>query len=263
MLLTSRRNPLVAQFRRARDGGDPMRFLVEGVRFLEEAEKLDAPLEVVLATERVASSDRGAPLLERLRARGVVVRLASEEVLDAACAAKVASGAAALARRRECQVSDLFPSGEPPFVVAALGLADPGNLGTLIRTADAAGATGFATARDTVSPWNDKALRATAGSIFRLPIAAGAELADLVANAKKTKTKIAATAARGGEDFDAADLRPPILLLLGSEAFGLQDDALRAADLRVRIPLRSGVESLNVAAAGAILCFAAARGARR
>ncbi|HKE00607.1 MAG TPA: RNA methyltransferase [Planctomycetota bacterium] len=257
--ITSRRNPIVAQFRRAHDGGDPGRLVVEGVRLLEEAARARATLEIVLASPRVADSERGAPLLRELRERGVDVRSATEEVVDAATTTRHAAGVAALARRPEVALDALFPAGEPAFVVVAAGIADPGNLGTLVRTADAAGATGFATTPESASPWNDKAVRATAGSVFRIPVAAGVRFSALAEKAKAAGARIAASVAAAGEDYAEADLRPPIVLVLGSEGFGLPDEIRRAADVLVRVPLRDGVESLNVSAAGAVLCFAVAR----
>lgn len=257
--ITSRKNPLVMQFRRAHDGSDPARFVIEGLRFLEEAARSDAEVELVLATPEAAGQERGRAVLESLRKRGVEVRPATAEVLDAACSVRTPAGVAALARRPAASLDSLFPAGAPAFVVVAAGISDPGNLGTLIRTADAAGATGFAATRESVSPWNDKALRATAGSIFRLPVAAGAPFGDLVERARAAGARVVASATGAGESVHAADLRPPIVLVLGSEGFGLADDVRAAADLVVRVPLRHGVESLNVAAAGAVLCFEVAR----
>ena len=261
--ITSRKNPIVMQFRRAHDGADPARFVIEGVRFLEEAIRCDADVELVLATPELASSARARPALDALRKRGVEVRAATEEVLDAACSVRTPAGVAALARRPETRLEALFPADAPAFVVVAAGVSDPGNLGTLVRTADAAGATGFATTRESVSPWNDKALRATAGSVFRLPIAAGARFADVVERARAAGARVVVASAGAGESAHDADLRPPLALVLGSEGFGLPDDVRAAADLLVRVPLRHGVESLNVAAAGAVLCFEVARQAAR
>ncbi len=240
-----------------------MRFVVEGVRFLEEADATGAPVEVVLATARAAETARGGALLERFRARRIDVREASDTVLDAVCGTRAAQGICALVTRQSVPIEALFDGVASPFVVVASGLSDPGNLGTLLRTADAAGATGFVTTRETVSPWNDKALRATAGSVFRLPLAAGVAFSELVARGRAAGARIAAAGGGAGITWHEADLRPPLVLVLGSEGFGLADEVRDAADLRVRIPLAAGVESLNVAAAGAILCFEVARQATR
>jgi TrmH family RNA methyltransferase len=259
-VLTSRRNPLVAEFRRAREGEDADRFLIEGVRVLEEAVKCAAAVDAVLVSERASADPRAAAVLAALRARGADARLATDEVLDAVSGARSPAGIAAIARKRECQLSDLFAKARGGFVVLAAGLADPGNLGTLLRSADGAGAGGFATTRDTVSPWNDKAARASAGSVLRIPIASGQPLAEILAAARKQHFRIVVSDSSAGSDYETADWRPPLLLVLGSEAVGPPKEALAAAAAVVRIPLRNGVESLNVAAAGSILCFAAARG---
>lgn len=259
--VTSRRNPLVARFRAALAGEDRDSFVVEGIRALEEGACAPERLELVVASPRAGHTDRGRALLERLTAAGLDVREATEEVLDACGGTRASQGVAALARRREIPFRDLVataPTGAP-FVVAAVGVGDPGNVGTCLRTADAAGATGFATARDTVSPWNDKAVRATAGSIFRLPIASGVELDALREGARSAGARLVASVSREGVPYGEADLRPPLVLLLGSEGAGVPQPLLEAADLRVTIPIRAGVESLNVAAAAAVLCFEISR----
>lgn len=254
----SRRNPLVQQFRRARDGGEPLRFLAEGVRFVEEAATSSATVETVLITDELATTPRGERLVSLLKTKGAEVRRAAVEVLDAATSTGAPQGVVALVQRAPATLADVF-SAAAPFVVIAAGVSDPGNMGTLLRTASAAGATGFITLEDTVSPWNDKALRSSAGAIFKIALHAGARWSDVLPCAKRTNTRVVATSASGGERFDRCRLTPPIALVLGSEGFGVPEPIQKACDSLVRIPLAHGVESLNVAAAGAILCFEVAR----
>lgn len=257
--LTSRRNPLVAQFRRVRDGLDPDRFVVEGVRLLEEAVRCAAEIEVVLVAESLAAESRGGALVKALQDREMDVRFATDEVLDAVSGARTAPGIAAIARRRPSTPEAILTEGGSGLVVLAAGLADPGNLGTLLRAADAAGADGFLTLPDTVSPWNDKAVRASAGSIFRMRVAELRSLEEGAALARTRAYAIVAAAAAAGEPYDRAELAGRLVLVLGSEGFGIAEAVLRSADRFVHVPLRHGVESLNVAVAGAILCFEAAR----
>jgi TrmH family RNA methyltransferase len=257
--LTSRRNPIVAQFRRVRDGFDPELFVVEGVRFLEEAARCGAPLEVVLVTEELAADRRGGALVKSLQEREIDVRFATEEVLDAASSARTTQGIAAIARRRTAPLVKILTEAKAGLVVLAAGLADPGNLGTLLRAADAAGADGFLTTPETVSPWNDKAARASAGSIFRLPIAVQCTVEETARAARQAGFAVVAAAAKAGEPYVKADLSGKIVLILGSEGFGIAEETLRHSDRFVHIPLHHGVESLNVAVAGAILLFEAAR----
>lgn len=256
--VTSRRNPIVQQFRRARDGADPAHFVVEGVRFIEEAAAARAEMDVVLVSEELANSDRVKPIIEKLQQLGTDVRHAAEPVLDAVSFTETSQGISALARRTSVELKTLFNISNP-FIIVAAGISDPGNLGTLLRTANAAGATGFIALKDSVSPWNDKALRASAGSIFHIPIAANVKFTDMAALARQSRARLVATSAVRGEVYYQFNMKPPIVLILGNEGFGISEEVRLASNAFVKIPLAQGVESLNVAAAGAILCFETAR----
>jgi TrmH family RNA methyltransferase len=158
--------------------------------------------------------------------------------------------------------------------VIADELQDPGNLGTIIRTAEAAGANGLITTRYTVDPFNDKAIRASMGSALRLPVVSGARRSEIVARCRDHKIKIVAsrpTPARGEGVIEEAsraeavkvctdvDMTVPIALMVGREASGISTSSTEEADEVVYIPMSEGVESLNVAAAAAILLYEAAR----
>jgi len=145
-----------------------------------------------------------------------------------------------------------------PLIIIAAGLQDPGNLGTLIRSAEAFGATGFVTLPGTVSPWNQKALRASAGSVFRLPVVAGREDGTFAALAARGIATLAAVAL-GGEHISACDLAQPTALVIGNEGTGIRPDILSRATKRVTIPTPGRVESLNAAIAGSILLYEASR----
>jgi len=140
----------------------------------------------------------------------------------------------------------------------AAGLQDPGNLGTLIRTAEAFAATGLITLPGTVSPWNQKALRASAGSIFRLPVVSAVVAEIFAALASRDVTTLAAVAAEG-ESLTRQDLTRPTALILGNEGAGIPPEILRRATARITIPTPGPVESLNAAIAGSILLYEASR----
>ena len=143
-----------------------------------------------------------------------------------------------------------------PLVVIAAGLQDPGNLGTLVRSAEAFGATGMILLPGTVSLWNGKTLRASSGSAFRLPVIAMAA-EEAFAALRAHGVRLLAAVARDGEA--EADLRGPSALLLGNEAAGLPGEWIAAADARVTIPCPGPVESLNAAVAGSVLLYDAMR----
>lgn len=155
--------------------------------------------------------------------------------------------------------------GAPRLVAAPVHIADPGNTGTVIRLADAMGADAVVFAGDGVDPHNGKAVRASAGSLFHLPIARERDVGAAVAALRAAGLQILATAADGEVDLDAADelLARPTAWLLGNEAHGLDPDLAAAADHRVSIPIRGRAESLNLAGAAAICLHASARAQAR
>ncbi|HEU4386380.1 MAG TPA: RNA methyltransferase [Blastocatellia bacterium] len=266
--ITSRQNPLVKRFRQVRDGAQRHHIFLEGVRLVEEALSAGAHFEIVAYSPELESGGRGVALLEQLRnvpCRGAYV---SKPVMEAIAATEAPQGVIALVSRPHYELDDVMGI-EPQLIVIADELQDPGNLGTIIRTAEAAGATALITTRHTVDPFNIKALRASMGAALRLPVAADIGLPDVVASCQDKGVKLIATqpqkevgltdAAGGVKRYDAVDLTGPVGLLVGREATGASDGALAAADSLLYIPMKPGVESLNVAAATAIVLYEAAR----
>jgi len=144
-----------------------------------------------------------------------------------------------------------------PLILIAVGLQDPGNLGTLVRSAEAFGATGVMTTPGTVSVWNQKAIRASAGSVFRVPVA----MADAAAMEVLEQQGVRLLAAMKDEAtrIEEASLTGPLAFLVGNEGAGLSADWVRMADERVTIPCPGWVESLNAAVAGSLLLYEASR----
>ena len=271
--ITSRQNPLVKRFRRVRAMGERQHVFLEGVRLIEDAIKTGVHFESVAFTAELESSERGAVLLESLRRVQCRGALVSKQVMEAIADTRTPQGVAALVSRPYLGLDDLF-SNSPDLLVIADELQDPGNLGTIIRTAEAAGANGVITTRYTVDPFSDKAIRASMGSALRLPIVTGVIRADIVARCRDHKIKMIASRATTGPPKgvieDAArvekiklcvevDMTVPIALIVGREATGIPESAQSEADEFVHIPMAQGVESFNVAAATAILLYEAAR----
>ena len=271
--ITSRQNPLVKRFRRVRTMGERPHVFLEGVRLIEDAINAGAHFESVAFTAELESSERGAALLDLLR--GVQCRgaLVSKQVMEAIADTRAPQGVAAIVSRPYFELDDLFGDG-PDLLIIADELQDPGNLGSIIRTAEAAGASGLITTRYTVDPFNDKAIRASMGSALRLPVVTGASRADIAARCRDHKIKTIASRASPGptqgviEDAARAervklcadvDMTVPIALIVGREATGIPASVEGEADEFVHIPMAQGVESLNVAAAAAILLYEAAR----
>src|SRR5438105_2317524 len=177
--ITSRQNPLVKRFRQVRAGSERQHIFLEGVRLIEDAVTAGAHFETVAFTPSLEASERGLRLLDELQkvpCRGAHV---PPQVMQAIADTESPQGIAAIVSRPFYELADLFAEG-PTLLVIADGLQDPGNLGTIIRTAEAANANGLRTTRDTVDAFNQKALRASMGSALRLPIVTDVSRADVV-----------------------------------------------------------------------------------
>jgi RNA methyltransferase, TrmH family len=166
-------------------------------------------------------------------------------------------GLVAVCRLPTVSSSDVL-AAEPRLVAVAVETSDPGNAGTLIRLADAMGADALILAGESVDPYNPKCLRASAGSIFGLPVLQAPDTFELIAALRDTGLQVLATTL-GGEPLPAVDLAAPTAWLFGSEAHGLSPEVAAAADTQVSIPMSGSAESLNVAAAAAICLYQSAR----
>ena len=247
--VSSRHHALVRDCRSLARADRNGRVLLDGAHLVLDALRAGATIEAVLVTREALDAD--ADLAAALRASAVPLYEASAGVLDAASPARTPSGVVAIARWVSAEASRLF-SPFPALVVGLVDVQDPGNVGAVIRTADALGATGVAVTGRSADPGGWKALRGSMGSAFRLPVAR-VDLAALLAEATRAKAQVAATVARGGIEPARAALSRPTLLLLGHEGAGLPSDVLRRADTRVTLPMRAGLESLNVSVAAALV----------
>jgi RNA methyltransferase, TrmH family len=154
----------------------------------------------------------------------------------------------------------------PRLVAVLVDVADPGNAGTILRTADAAGADAVVLTGESVDVYNGKSVRASAGSLFHLDVVVGADPYEVLARARATGSTTLATSGRGTSDLDAliddGTLCDPIVWLFGNEAHGLPEQIIETADRSVRVPIYGGAESLNLAAAAAVCLYASARAHR-
>jgi TrmH family RNA methyltransferase len=251
--ITSRQNPLVARFRAAAEG-DAHWMLLDGPHLVDEALAANLAIDVAAFDPgHDAGAHHGLPA--RLGSRAIAV---SARVLDAMSPVRTPSGIVALAARPAPSTKDVW-RGSRPLVVGAVDIQDPGNLGAIVRAAEAGGATAVVTTPGSADPFGWKALRGAMGSAFRLPIARAESIAALVADAKRHGLRVVASVGHGGTALTDAPLTGPALLLVGSEGQGLPADAIAAADDRVSVPMAPPVESLNVAVAAALLVYEARR----
>lgn len=256
--ITSRQNPLIKRAQRIRRGAEPGHMFIDGSRLVEEAVASEIALEALIYTPEWAATERGAAVLERLALEQYRGALVPEQVLRAVCDVETPQGVIALAAQPVFGLEELF-SDERPLVVALDALQDPGNVGTIVRAAEAAGASGVAVSPGTAEPYGPKALRASMGSAFRLPIARRTSVDEAVRAATERGLTVLATAVEGGTHYTDHDWRKPTLVLVGNEGAGLSPDTLALADRIVSIPLAPPVESLNAAVATAVMLFEAVR----
>ncbi|MEP7117481.1 MAG: RNA methyltransferase [Acidobacteriota bacterium] len=254
--ITSRRHPLVMTCREARTGGDEQPMLLDGWHLLVEAQAAGLTVDAIaLGIDPPGAAE--ARIVSELGEAGSQVVTVSADVLQAMSPVRTSSGVVALARRPEGGLTKVF-AGMPALIVVAVDVQDPGNLGALVRAADAAGATGLVAAGTSADPLGWKALRASMGSAFRLPLARIDDVADVIKSARLLDASVIALVARGATPLADVDLRGAVCLLVGGEGPGLSATVVADADLRVSIPMAPNVESLNVAVAGALAVYAAA-----
>ena len=257
-IVRSRANPafqrLQERKRRARKDG---LVLLEGRLLVQEA--IGAGARVVLAafSERAARTGAGRGLLRELIERGAQVRLFSDALLGSLAEVETTQGIVALAEPVRFDAAAAFAG--TPLVLGCCEIQNPGNLGALLRTAEAAGASGAVLSEGCADPYSWKALRGSMGSAFRLPLVRGVALPALVGYLKERGVRVIAADVKAARRYDEVDWRAPAALLLGSEGGGLAESVLRAADERVGVPLQPRVDSLNVGVAAGVLLFEAAR----
>jgi TrmH family RNA methyltransferase len=250
----SARNPRIKRLtrlvKRRDERAEQRALVVEGPVFIAGA--LDAGLDVldVYVDEAAAARPSVTALVERLAEETPVWSLPAG-VLDRVGDVTTSQGVLAVVAQRETA----WPvPAEEPFVLVLADLQIPGNVGTLIRAASAAGA-GAVVVAGGVDPTNPKVVRSSAGALFGIDVVTAASPAEAIDRLRADGYRIATTVVDGGESYDAADLATPLAVVLGSEAHGVDDATRAAADLLVTIPMAGPTESLNVAMAGTVVCF--------
>ena len=255
--ITSPQNALLKELRRAFHRSEPTPdgfAAVEGVRLIEEAIRSGLPLRSVVFSE--SGLVRAERLLPQIKAQVETLRV-PDDVFRGVVETDSPQGVAALVGFRESSLPDLLEPGVPLLVIPH-GLQDPGNLGTIIRSAEAFGATGLIMTEGTVSHYNQKAIRASAGSVFRLPCAAS-KFEDMLLPLRQKGVRLFGTSSRKGRPAAEADFRGALALVIGNEGAGLPSKVLDSLDELVTVPHQPRVESLNAGIASSILLYEAAR----
>ncbi|MBE9136123.1 RNA methyltransferase [Nodosilinea sp. LEGE 07088] len=255
-MLTSLQNPLVKSIRKlhqSKGRRSQQQFLLEGTHLIQEALATDYPLTTVCYTPSWAQTH--GDIASALEQRADRVEPVSETVLEAMATTQHPDGVLAVAP----QILLAPDPSEPELGLAVEALQDPGNLGTIIRTAVATGVDGLWLSADSVAPDHPKVLRASAGQWFRLPMAVDHDLGAQLASWQRAGVQLVATSSYATLDYWAIDFTQPTILVLGNEGAGLSERLQGQATLKVRIPMMGGVESLNVGISAALLLYEAQR----
>ncbi|MGD0163001.1 MAG: RNA methyltransferase [Candidatus Sulfotelmatobacter sp.] len=265
--IEGRHNPLIKQLRQAfsrselTESGD---CAIEGLRILEEAIRSGLRFSAVFFRE--SAQDRAERLLPQIGAQ-VDTLLLPDKLFDSLVPSESPQGVAALVRLKEFSPDDVLETERlqvGPIVVLA-GLQDPGNLGTILRSSEAFGSAGVILGEGTVSPFNSKVVRASAGSVFRLPVIHGhgksgaAKLEEVSEKLRANGVRLIATSSHKGTPLDQADLKGAVAIFFGNEGSGLPREVMAKMDESIAIPHTTQVESLNAGVAASIVLYEAAR----
>ena len=268
--VTSRQNGLVKDLRKAFNQAEPTSegyIAVEGVRIIEEAIRSGLRFQAVFFSD--AGSAHAARLLPQI-ASNVEIMLLPDEVFASAVNTESPQGVAALVKLRSHKFDDLLEQGsqgsqnlrsqvkDSQLLLAVAGIQDPGNLGTVIRSAEAFGVRAVLLGEKTVSHFNPKAVRASAGSLFRQPLIR-AKLNESIPLLKQSGVRVLATSSHKGKPLHEANFTGAAMIVVGNEGAGVPPEILSLADELVTIPHSARVESLNAGIAASILLYEAAR----
>lgn len=259
--ITSLANPIIKDIKALSEKKNRERsgtFMAEGLKLVLDALETGWQIETLIYSK----AGKGKPLVEKAAARtvaaGGLVLEVSEKVLSSVTRRDNPQMVVGIFHAQWQPLAEIRP--EPGETWVALDrVRDPGNLGTIIRTADAAGASGVILVGETTDPFSLETVRATMGSVFSMPVAR-ASVADFIKWQKGSGTSMVATHLKGAIDYRTADYKSrPVVILMGNEQSGLPDELADAAGTRVRIPQQGRADSLNLAVATAVMLFEARR----
>lgn len=257
MELTGLQNPLVkaaAELKQKKYRQQRGEFLAEGLRTAEEAVAFKAAQQIFYT---VTEDERTLKLLEQAASMQLKLTCVSEAVMKKIADTETPQGIIAVCRMQEQPLEQLLASGKLLLVLDRVG--DPGNIGTMLRTADAAGVGGIILLKGTADIYAPKTVRSSMGSLFHVPVLSGVAEQEFIDNAKKAGYQLLVTALDGADNLYQADLKGRLAFVMGNEAGGVSASLLQQADKRVFIPMRGKAESLNVAMAAGIVMFEAMR----
>jgi RNA methyltransferase, TrmH family len=260
MIITSRDNSLLRQARAVRDGKIDDPIFIEGLRLCEEALRSNLSIQAVIFSEEIARKDRAADVIAELEQKAERSAAVSEKLLESISYTKTPQGIIVLAQRPDARKQRLANAmSDNPLLVVLHRLNNPVNVGAILRSAEAAGATGAIATATTSDPFSPKALRGAMGSAFRLPLWIGPTYLEVLQWCEQAHISTVCAATSGNISYTEGDWTVASSFIFGPESAGLTEDEIAAAGQVVKIPMQGEVESLNVSVAAGILLYEAAR----
>lgn len=256
-MITSSQNKVIKEVKalsKKRDRTKKGLFIAEGLRFVQSAVEVKAGIDLILYSESIFRTEEGSSFVKELEAKEQYKILEVEEKLMVELSdTQSPQGILAVVQQPRWQWDNVIK--ENGFIMVLDRVQDPGNLGTIIRTADAAGVDGIVTIKGTVDVFNPKVLRSTMGSIFELPVIEGLEWDALEAKLKDNEYTVLATALEDSVEYDSLDYRSSTAMIIGNEANGISSEILESVDHRIIIPIVGSAESLNAGVAAAVVMY--------
>lgn len=226
-------------------------FVVEGIKMFSEAPK--NRIEKVFISETLFNKKK-----QELNLDGLKVEILSDKVFSYVSDTKTPQGILCVVKQKKTELEEIFTQ-KPAHLMILDNLQDPGNLGTIVRTAEGAGVSGIILSKDCVDIYNPKTIRSTMGSIYRMPFLYVEDLENTIEEVKKNEIKVYAAHLQGKNNYDEENYRTGCAFLIGNEGNGLRDEIAKKADIWVKIQMHGEVESLNAAIASSILMFEVCR----
>lgn len=253
-MITSTSNPQVKNLqqllKKAKARNEQDVFLIEGLKMFQEAPR-DRIQKIYIAESLY--DEKGKDMF-----RGLEAEVLSDHVFSAVSDTKTPQGVLCTVRQYHYTLADLL-TGEAPHLLVLESLQDPGNLGTIMRTAEGAGADGIILTRNSVDMYNPKVIRSTMGSVYRMPFFYTDDLEEVLQALRKDGIRTYAAHLQGENNYDQEDYRTGCAFFIGNEGNGLSGELSRKADIRIRIPMHGKLESLNAAVAASILMYEVCR----
>lgn len=257
--ISSSKNPIIKEIKglsKKKNRWKEKLFIIEGIKVIEEAIKASIGIKYIFFSGILFETDGGEAFFEQIKNRKETVKL-SNNIFKQVTNLDNPQGVLAIVEFKERDIADLYKI-DLPFIVFLDGLNDPGNLGTIIRTADAFNIDGIVLGEDSVDPYNSKVVRATMGSIFRVPLYNVRDNDSFFNNMKEKGINIMTTSL-SGKPLERENFKEGFVIVIGNEANGVRKETIEKSTKQIKIPMPGGAESLNAGVAASIIMYEAMR----